>query len=140
MVKNVTVSSRPWQFEGPPLVLVEHDDPEAGQALARALRLEGYDVALCRGPEALADPATGLSPRRRGLAFHGVFSSVDPVCPVREGDSCLAVERADVVVSALGREGTDALRQRYPETPLVVVQADAASEQVLREVRRALAA
>jgi predicted dinucleotide-binding enzyme len=121
-----TIEPGPSRFPRRPRVLIEHPDPDAGLALATALRSDGCNVTICRGPESAADPAAGIRPSRRGLAFEGVFCFIDTPCPVRQLERCMAVERADVVVTALGlehqaaREVLAGLRTRYPNTPVVV--------------------
>jgi hypothetical protein len=63
-------------------------------------------VAICRGPDASAAPATR--------------------CPLHRLEPCAVVEGADVVLTALGLDRDEAcgvvhrLRTRYPDTPLVV--------------------
>jgi CheY-like chemotaxis protein len=83
-------------------VLVEHPVPETCLELVAELRRRGCAVAICSGPDALAK------------------------CPLHSFDSCVAVEGADVIVTALGFDREDArevlrgLRTRYPSTSLVV--------------------
>jgi hypothetical protein len=87
-------------------VLIEHADPDAALELASALRAAGSAVAICRGPDSDASPATR--------------------CPLHRLESCVVVEGADVVVTALDLERDEArgvlrgLRLRYPATPLLV--------------------
>jgi hypothetical protein len=72
-------------------------------AEADALTNLGYEVEICSGP-----------------AYYG--------CPVLRGERCTAVENADVLVydvwatteSESGRRLIEGLRERYPETPVVV--------------------
>lgn len=103
----------PWRFAGGPRVLVEHPDPVAGLDLAMALRDAGCAVAVCRGPNAAADPGDR--------------------CPLHKLEPCAIVEGADVVVTALdlegdeGREVLRGLRTRYPSTKLVVAATPRAS-------------
>jgi hypothetical protein len=95
-----------WRFGQWPRILIEHPGPHAGLELATALRSAGYTVAVCRGPDAAADPATR--------------------CPLHRLEPCAIVEGADVVVTALGLDREDArgvlrgLRTSYPSKPLVV--------------------
>jgi DNA-binding response OmpR family regulator len=104
--RRVTIDPKPWLFPNRPRALIEHPDPDAGLELATALRHAGLAVAICRGPDAAAHPATR--------------------CPLHKLEPCAAVEGADVVVTALGldredgREVLRGLRTRYPSTPLVV--------------------
>jgi hypothetical protein len=104
--RPVTIDPEPWRFSGRPRVLIEHPDAGAGLDLATALRRAGCTVAICRGPDATADPATR--------------------CPLHRLEPCAVVEGADVVVTALGFDREDArevlrgLRTRYPSTPLVI--------------------
>jgi hypothetical protein len=103
---TLTIDPGPWRFAQGPRVLIEHPDPNAGLDLAIALRNAGCAVAICRGPDAAADPATR--------------------CPLHQLEPCALVQGADVVVTALGlgrEDGRDVLhglRTRYPSTPLVV--------------------
>jgi CheY-like chemotaxis protein len=104
--RTLTIEPGPWRFATGPRVLIEHPDPSAGLDLATAVRNAGCTVAICRGPDAAADPATR--------------------CPLHRLEPCAVVEGADVVVTALGLEREDGrdvlrgLRARYPSTPLVV--------------------
>jgi hypothetical protein len=102
----VMMDPGPWRFPGGPRVLIEHPDPAVGLELATAIRQAGCGVAICRGPDASATPATR--------------------CPLHRLEPCAVVEGADVVVTALGFDREEAcevvrgLRMRYPHTPLVV--------------------
>jgi hypothetical protein len=104
--RPVTMDVQPWRFSDRPRVLIEHPDADAGLDLATAIRRAGYAVAICRGPDSSADPATR--------------------CPLHQLEPCAIVEGADVVVTALGFDREDArevlrgLRARYPSTKLVV--------------------
>jgi hypothetical protein len=142
--RSVTMEPGPWRFSERPRVLIEHPDLSAALDLAVAIRSAGCAVAICRGPDATADPATR--------------------CPLHRLEPCAVVEGADVVVTALnlsseeGREVLRGLRTRYPSTPLVVegtvseslalsdelagctvVPVDADPALVAREVNRVLA-
>lgn len=105
--RAVTIDLQPWAYPQRPRVLIELPDPDAGLELATAIRRAGCTVGICRGPDATADPATR--------------------CPLHRLEPCVAVEGADLVVTALdleeedGREVVRGLRTRYPSTPLVVV-------------------
>jgi DNA-binding NarL/FixJ family response regulator len=104
--RSVTIDLAPWPYLERPRVLIEHSDPDTGLDLAIAIRRAGCTVAICRGPDPSADPATR--------------------CPLHRLEPCVVVEGADLVVTALdleGEEGRDVLRglrTRYPSTPLVV--------------------
>jgi len=138
-----TINLQPWPFPGRPRVLIEHPQPGTALELAAAMREAGWTVGICRGPDANADHATR--------------------CPLHRLEPCVAVEGADLVVSALDFEAEDArgvvrgLRTRYPSTPLVVtatvaetselgdlldgcavLPADAKPEQVVAAVRTGL--
>jgi hypothetical protein len=85
-------------------VVVEDVDEPSRLASERILRKAGFDVVGCGGPETIS--------RRR--------------CPLEEGMECPAISDADVIVTAL-RLGADrmarvvaGIRDRYPDTPLVV--------------------
>lgn len=88
-------------------MLIEHADADRGLELGTAIRRAGFTVGVCRGPDAAADPGTR--------------------CPLHRLQPCVAVEGADVVVTALDLEGKDGrevlrgLRTRYPSTSLVVM-------------------
>jgi hypothetical protein len=102
----VTIDLEPWRFSERPRVLIEHPDPESALEVAAAVRNAGCGVAICRGPDAAAEPPTR--------------------CPLHALEPCAVVEGADVVVTSLDFEDADALsvlqglRTRYPSTPLVV--------------------
>ena len=103
MARRATRSSpQPWPWPGHPRVLIEHADEAAGLALASGLRQSGYAVAVCPGPE--------QSDR----------------CPLAGAEGCAIAHGADLIVSSLGldtaesREVLRALRERCPETPLIV--------------------
>jgi CheY-like chemotaxis protein len=101
-----TIDLQPWAYPERPRVLIELADPDAALELAAAIRRAGCTVGICRGPDARADPATR--------------------CPLHRLEPCVAVEGADLVVTALdleeedGRQVLQGLRTRYPSTPLVV--------------------
>ncbi|MDX1621884.1 MAG: hypothetical protein R3320_12880 [Nitriliruptorales bacterium] len=65
-----------WSGGDGPRVVIENHDPDAAQAVARLLRHEGFDVAICGGPV------------RDGVSE----------CPLLEAGTCAVVEEADVVV------------------------------------------
>jgi hypothetical protein len=97
------LSPQPWPWRDRPRVLLEDADDLAGLEAASELRRVGFAVAICCGPS-----------RRTG-------------CPVVAGEPCCAAEGADVIISALGGEPhvvdiPDALRARYPKTPVVVMR------------------
>lgn len=98
---TVTLTPQPWRWSRP-RVLVEHPDETVGLEIAGALRLAGYAVAICGGPQ---QPGQ---------------------CPLADSDGCPAAQDADLVVSCLGyeseaaREVLRALRVRCPRVPLVV--------------------
>lgn len=101
-----TIDLQPWPDTGTPRVLIELADQERSLALAAAIRNAGCFVGICSGPDSTADPATR--------------------CPLHRLEPCVAVEGADVVVTALDLETEDGrlvlhgLRTRYPSTPVVV--------------------
>lgn len=100
------LNPQPWPWPERPRVLLENADGAAGLACASVLRRAGCAVAVCPGP------IESRQPRER--------------CPLVEIERCALVHGADVIVSSLGldrpesREVVEALRARYPETPLVV--------------------
>lgn len=104
--RAATIDLQPWSYEDRPRVLIEHRDPDEALELAAALRRAGLTVGICRGPDEL-----GREPTR---------------CPLHQLEPCIAVEGADVVVSALdldevqGIRVLEGLRARYPSVPLVV--------------------
>ena len=83
-------------------VLVEEADPASGWAVQKLLQNEGYDVAVCGGPEVLGR------------------------CFLVEDDRCPLAEGADVILNSLSlsqpdrREVVEALRARLPGTPVIV--------------------
>jgi DNA-binding NarL/FixJ family response regulator len=104
--RTATIDLQPWAFPGRPRVLIELPDQDRGLELAAAISRAGCTVGICHGPDATADPATR--------------------CPLHRLEPCVAVEGADLVVTALdldeeeGREVLRGLRTRYPSIPLVV--------------------
>lgn len=96
----------PWSFLDAPRVLIEHPDPDQALDLAGAVRRAGFTVGICRGPARSGDPPTR--------------------CPLHKLEPCIAVEGADVVITALDLADEDGvgvlrgLRTRYPSKPLVV--------------------
>lgn len=93
-----------WRQAGRPRVLVEHEDGAVQAGAERILREGGYDVATCGGPTTF----------RRAR------------CPVVTTGRCALAEEADVIVHALNPDHPlnasvlQALKDRYPETPIVV--------------------
>ena len=102
-----TIDLGPWPYPQRPRVLIEHPDPDEALELAIAIRDSGCTVGICRGPGATADQATR--------------------CPLHQLEPCIAVEGADVVVSALdlsgqdGRNVVEGLRTRYRDTQTIVL-------------------
>ena len=102
-----TIDLAPWPFDDRPRVLVEHPDPDRGLAIGTAIRQIGIAVGVCTGPDSGGDPATR--------------------CPLHHLQPCVAVEGADLVVTALPLDTIDGqgvvrgLRARHPSTPLVVL-------------------
>ncbi len=92
-----------WEPGPRPRVLVEAATWSVRQHLTTILERAGYDAASCPGPE-------GASQR----------------CNLAAGEGCSAAEGCDVVVHALASwdprnlEALRALRNRLPETPVVV--------------------
>jgi DNA-binding NarL/FixJ family response regulator len=105
--RSLTIDLEPWPYPDRPRVLIEHPDPDEALELASAIRQAGCTVGICRGPDAAADPATR--------------------CPLHRLEPCVAVEGADVVVTALdfaspnGLEVVRGLRTRYPDTQAIVL-------------------
>jgi len=87
-----------------PRVLVEHEDGAVRSVAEKILREAGYDVAVCGGPTTF----------RRAR------------CPVVTTGRCALAEGSDVIVHALNPDRPlnasvlQALKDRYPETPVVV--------------------
>lgn len=98
----VNLSPQPWPWIGQPRVLIEHPDDAVALEFASALRREGFSVAVCPGP------------------------AESERCPLTGPEGCAAAHGADVVVSALGLDGStgrevlEALRARLTDTALVV--------------------
>jgi hypothetical protein len=96
----------PWPFPEGPRVLIEHPDPNEALDLAGAISRAGFSVGICRGPARSGDPPTR--------------------CPLHKLEPCIAVEGADVVVTALDLADEDGvgvlrgLRTRYASKPLIV--------------------
>ena len=108
MTQRESLRPQAWEWARPRVLLEETSDGEETRARIYALRRAGYAVAVCPGPTA-EDP-----------------------CPLAGDDGCAAAHGADVVVSSLGLESSEAcgaleaLRARLPSLP-VLVEADAAS-------------
>jgi CheY-like chemotaxis protein len=104
--RAATIDLAPWPYLYGPRVLIEHPDPNEALDLASAIRRAGCSVYICRGPARTGDPPTR--------------------CPLHKLEPCVAVEGADVVVTALDLADEDGvgvvrgLRTRYPDKPLVV--------------------
>jgi hypothetical protein len=104
--RSVTIDLQPWAYAERPCVLIELADEDRSLALAAAIGRAGSTVGICQGPDANAEPGTR--------------------CPLHQLQPCVAVEGADLVVTALdlgqedGRGVLRGLRMRYPRTPLVV--------------------
>jgi hypothetical protein len=101
-----TIDLGPWPFPNGPRVLIEHPDPNEALELAAAIRRAGCNVYICNGPARRGQPPTR--------------------CPLHKLEPCVAVEGADVVVTALDLADEDGvgvvrgLRTRYPSKPLIV--------------------
>lgn len=104
--------ARAWRGDSHARVLVEHRDGAVQRVAERVLREGGYDVAVCGGPTAF----------RRAC------------CPVVTTGRCAVAEEVDVIVHALNPDYPlnasvlQALKDRYPETPIVVEVPDPAAE------------
>jgi ribosome-associated translation inhibitor RaiA len=102
--KHVEVMSGPWKGPGGPRVLVENPDFGIGYSAQQVLMDEGYDVAVCEGPD-------------RAQARH---------CALVATGECDLAANADVVVHSLDLDRSDhaevlrELRRRFPDTPIVV--------------------
>jgi DNA-binding NtrC family response regulator len=89
---------------GRPRVLLEDPDGAVRSAGEQFLRREGFDVAVCGGPEQMGRRA----------------------CPLVADGHCELSAGADVIYTGLawhdpeGREVLKALRARHPRTPVVV--------------------
>jgi DNA-binding NtrC family response regulator len=85
-------------------VVVENVDGAERFIEQAILEDAGFEVVGCAGPAELQDST----------------------CPVTAGSDCPAIEAADLVVSSFRVEDPDgsriigAIRQRYPDTPIVV--------------------
>jgi hypothetical protein len=104
--RAATIDLGPWPFLDGPRVLIEHPDPNEALDLAGAIRRARCSVYICSGPARAGDPPTR--------------------CPLHKLEPCVAVEGADVVVTALDLADKDGvgvvrgLRTRYPGKPLIV--------------------
>jgi hypothetical protein len=102
-----TIDLAPWPFDDRPRVLIEHPDPGRGLEIGTAIRQAGFAVGVCTGPNPGGKPATA--------------------CPLHRLEPCVAVEGADLVVTALPLDTADGqrvvrgLQGRYPSRPLVVL-------------------
>lgn len=87
---------------GAPLrLVVETNDPALTISDFVCFRQAGFDVTVCHGPDG------------------------DHPCPVVTGDTCTALDRADVVLNALDdvdaqRTVVDAVHAAVPDVPMVV--------------------
>lgn len=99
-----SIATPMWVRDEPhPRAVVEAADPTFRRVVQQVLTEHGYSVRTCGGPEA-----------------------DDEQCPLADGGHCIGVMGTDIVVHALrsgdprNREVLRNLRQRYPETPIVV--------------------
>ena len=92
-----------WSGGSGPRVVIENHDPDAGEAVAELLRADGFDVAVCTGPERAGEPG----------------------CPLVEGEACDVVDVADVILYDLDlardrdREVLAAAKLQHPDTPII---------------------
>ena len=113
--RAANLSPQPWPWVGQPRILIEHPDDAVGLELASVLRREGYAVAVCPGP------------------------AESERCPLTGPEGCAVAHGADVVVSALGLDGStgrevlEALRARLAGVALVV-EVDPALEDECRDL------
>lgn len=102
-------------------VLVEATEWGAREMISGILQREGYATVACPGPE-------GAGQR----------------CSLAAGHGCGAAEAADVVVHALrstdarNREALRALRQRLPDTPVVVEAPRLVAERLAADYERCI--
>ena len=99
-----TVVGGSWRGPGGPKVLVENPDQGVGYSVERLLIGQGYDVAVCEGPDS-------RQARR---------------CPLVATGECDLATNADVIVHSLNLDRRDhaevlqALRERHPDANIVV--------------------
>ena len=93
----------PERVDERPRILIESQDAGAGCAMERVLESEGFEVAICGGPDAL-----------RGR------------CPLIASGRCALAADADIIVHGLNPDRLEhavvlhALRSHHPETPRIV--------------------
>lgn len=119
-------------------ILLESPDLADAEAQAQKLGEAGYDVALCRGPEAALPPSFAFDASPRW--FDAIPGREATLCPVTCGEACALVDGADLVVTTTtlvsAPEVQAALRERGK--PVLVVEPQ---QQVdLAEIARALRA
>lgn len=117
-------------------ILLESPDLADAGSQAQTLSEAGYDVALCRGPEAALPPSFAFDASPRW--FDAIPGREATLCPVTCGEACALVEGADLVVTTTtlvsATEVQAGLRERG--TPVLVVEPQ---QQVdLAEIARAL--
>ena len=109
MTRHEVLRPQAWDWPGP-RVLLEQPDRDETPARVDALRRAGYAVAVCPGPTA------------------------EDRCPLAGDEGCAAAHGADVIVSSLGLENTEArealaaLRMRLPQLRVLVEAETAAAE------------
>jgi len=103
-MKSKDVVGGPWSGPGGSRVLIENPDLGIGYSAERLLIREGYDVAVCEGPD-----------RRQGRR-----------CPLVETGECELAAHADVIVHSLNPDRPEheevlwALRECCPGASIVV--------------------
>jgi hypothetical protein len=103
-LKTKDVVGGPWSGTGGPRVLIENPDFGIGYSAERLLIKQGYNVAVCEGPD-----------RRQGRR-----------CPLVETGECDLAAHADVIVHSLNLDRPEhaevlrALRECYPQARIVV--------------------
>ena len=73
------------------------ESPDLTDAAAQALSDAGYEVALCRGPEAALPPSFAFDASPRW--FDAIPGREATLCPVTCGEACTLVDGADLVVT-----------------------------------------
>lgn len=83
--------------DGRARILLESPDLADAGAQAQTLSDAGYDVALCRGPEAALPPSFMFDGSPRW--FDAIPGREATLCPVACGEACALVDGADLVVT-----------------------------------------
>ncbi len=117
-------------------VLLESPDLTDAAAQAQALSEAGYEVALCRGPEAALPPSFAFDASPRW--FDAIPGREATVCPVTCGEACALVDGADLVVTTTTLVSATEVQAGVWERGKPVLVVEPQQQVDLTEIARAL--